>query len=266
MLSSSSKRVSARARASSVLPTPVGPRKRNEPMGRLGSLMPARARTTASATARTASSWPTTRWCSSSSRWRSFCISPSISFETGMPVQRETTSAMSSSSTSSLRSRRPPPASACASAPSARARARRACRTAARPPGSGRRPASPCSISSLTSSMRLRSCRGRSMAAFSRSHCSRSVLACACRLGQLLLELRQALPRGGVGLLLQGLALDLELHDAAGDLVQLGRHRVDLRAQPRRRLVHEVDGLVGQEPVGDVAVRTARRPPPGRRP
>src|SRR4030095_3125929 len=33
---SSSKRNSASARASSVLPTPVGPRERNEPMGRVG--------------------------------------------------------------------------------------------------------------------------------------------------------------------------------------------------------------------------------------
>ena len=55
---SSSKRNSARARASSVLPTPVGPRKMNEPIGRLGSLRPARARRTASATASTARSWP----------------------------------------------------------------------------------------------------------------------------------------------------------------------------------------------------------------
>ena len=38
---------SASALASSVLPTPVGPRKMNEPMGRLGSLSPARARRTA---------------------------------------------------------------------------------------------------------------------------------------------------------------------------------------------------------------------------
>ena len=37
---SSSNRNSASARASSVLPTPVGPRKRNEPMGRLGSCRP----------------------------------------------------------------------------------------------------------------------------------------------------------------------------------------------------------------------------------
>ena len=41
--------------------------------------------------------------------------------------------------------------------------------------------------------------------------------------------------------------------------VELRRHRVDLHAQPRGRLVDQVDGLVGQEPVGDVAVRQHRR-------
>src|ERR687890_267737 len=41
---SSSNMNSASARASSVLPTPVGPRKRNVPIGRLGSLSPARER------------------------------------------------------------------------------------------------------------------------------------------------------------------------------------------------------------------------------
>jgi hypothetical protein len=39
---SSSKRKSASDLASSVLPTPVGPRKRNEPVGRSGSASPAR--------------------------------------------------------------------------------------------------------------------------------------------------------------------------------------------------------------------------------
>ncbi len=52
---------SARALASSVLPTPVGPRKMNEPIGRLGSLRPARARRTARETVPIASSWPITR-------------------------------------------------------------------------------------------------------------------------------------------------------------------------------------------------------------
>ena len=60
---SSSKRNSARARASSVLPTPVGPRNRNDPIGRFGSDKPARLRRTALATAVTASCWPTTRLC-----------------------------------------------------------------------------------------------------------------------------------------------------------------------------------------------------------
>ena len=45
---SSSKRKSASDFASSVLPVPVGPRNRNDPVGRLGSAMPARERRTAS--------------------------------------------------------------------------------------------------------------------------------------------------------------------------------------------------------------------------
>src|ERR671933_485919 len=41
---SSSNMNAASARASSVLPTPVGPRKTNEPIGRFGSCSPVRAR------------------------------------------------------------------------------------------------------------------------------------------------------------------------------------------------------------------------------
>ena len=44
MLFSSSNRNSAKARAHSVLPTPVGPRKINDPIGRLGSFKPDAAR------------------------------------------------------------------------------------------------------------------------------------------------------------------------------------------------------------------------------
>ena len=83
---SSSNRNSASARASSVLPTPVGPRKMKLPSGRFGSCRPARARRMALATALIASSWPTTRWCRRSSILSSFWISPSISRLTGMPV------------------------------------------------------------------------------------------------------------------------------------------------------------------------------------
>ena len=58
---SSSNRNSASARASSVLPTPVGPRKMNEPIGRFGSCKPARARRTAFDTAVIACFCPMTR-------------------------------------------------------------------------------------------------------------------------------------------------------------------------------------------------------------
>ena len=89
-------------RASSVLPTPVGPRNRNDPMGRFGSDRPARDRRIAFATALTASSWPMTRPWRTSSMRTSLAISPSMSRLTGMPVHFETISATSSSSTSSL--------------------------------------------------------------------------------------------------------------------------------------------------------------------
>ena len=98
--SSSPNRNSASVRASSVLPTPEGPRKMNEPAGRLGSLIPARERRIAFETAVIATSWPITRLCSSSSMRTSFWVSASVSLNTGMPVHIETMSAISSSPTS----------------------------------------------------------------------------------------------------------------------------------------------------------------------
>ncbi len=53
----------------------------------------------ASDTSRTASSWPTTRACRRSSIFSSFSRSPCIIFDTGMPVARLTTSAISSAPT-----------------------------------------------------------------------------------------------------------------------------------------------------------------------
>ena len=75
---------------------------------------------------------------------------------------------------------------------------------------------------------------------------------------ELLLESREAFLAGLVALLLQCFALDLELADAPVDLVELGGHRVDLHAQLRGGLVDQVDGLVGQEAIGDVAGRQRR--------
>lgn len=58
---------SANARANSVLPTPVGPKKIKLPIGRLGSFNPALARLTALLIDVTASFWPITRLCNVSS-------------------------------------------------------------------------------------------------------------------------------------------------------------------------------------------------------
>ena len=51
----------------------------------------------------------------------------------------------------------------------------------------------------------------------------------------------------------------LQPHDLAVDRVELLRLGIDLHLQPRRGLVHQVDRLVRQEAVGDVAVRQRRR-------
>ena len=92
------------------------------------------------------------------------------------------------------------------------------------------------------------------MAFFSCCHCAARPGALLLEVRQLLLEPRQTLLRCGIGFLSQRLALDLELHHAPLDLIQLCGHRVDLHAQARRGLVDEIDGLVREEPIGDVAV------------
>ena len=99
MASSLSNKKFANALVNSVLPTPVGPRNRNEPLGRFGSDNPARERRTAFETATTASSCPTTRLCKNSSICRSFSRSPCSIFATGIPVAALTTSAISFSVT-----------------------------------------------------------------------------------------------------------------------------------------------------------------------
>ena len=79
------------------------------------------------------------------------------------------------------------------------------------------------------------------------------------QLRELLAQDLQALLGGGVVLLAQRRLLDLQARDPARDLVELGRHRVDLGADDGAGLVDEVDRLVGQEAVGDVARRQRRR-------
>ena len=78
----------------------------------------------------------------------------------------------------------------------------------------------------------------------------RELVAPCLRLGELLLE-RLA---GRGRLLRHRRELDLELHDPPLGLVELDGRRVDLHPEARRALVDEVDRLVGQEAIGDVAV------------
>ncbi len=93
---------SASALASSVFPTPVGPRKMKDPIGLFGSWRPERALRRALETAAIPSSCPMTRCRRRSSIRMSFWTSLSIMRETGIPVQLATTSATSSASTSSF--------------------------------------------------------------------------------------------------------------------------------------------------------------------
>ena len=89
-------RKAASARATSVLPTPVGPRNRNDPAGRALDFKPARERRIALASAEMAFSWLMMRLCNSSSMRSSLAIYSSLIDVIGTPVQRATTSSMSS--------------------------------------------------------------------------------------------------------------------------------------------------------------------------
>src|SRR6266567_3547611 len=87
---------SARVCARKVLPTPVGPRKINEPIGRRGSFKSARERRSAFEIATTASSCPTTLPLNSSSILRSFSVSFCSIRCNGTPVTFWTMCIMSS--------------------------------------------------------------------------------------------------------------------------------------------------------------------------
>ena len=75
---------------------------------------------------------------------------------------------------------------------------------------------------------------------------------------KLLAQLRKAILAELVVLLRERAFLNLELRDPAADIVQLCGHGIHLGADHGAGLVHKVDGLVGEEAVGDVAVGERR--------
>ena len=180
--------------------------------------------------------------------WISFSVSPSSSRETGMPVQRATTAAMSSSSTSSftigsvgrvallelLLERR---------------------QLAVADLGDALEVALALGALGLHRAAR-RSCVVispiRSSAAFSSCPARGELGVALLRLGELRARPARARPSTPSP---SPRARSRAARTRALGLVELERRGVDLHPQPRGRLVDEVDRLVGQEPVGDVAVR-----------
>ncbi len=81
----------------------------------------------------------------------------------------------------------------------------------------------------------------------------------AFELGQFLVQAFQTLLGRLVSLFLERFSLNLQLDDPAVELIKLFGLGIHLHAQAGRRLVHQVDRLVGQEAVGDVTVRQGRR-------
>ena len=68
-------------------------------------------------------------------------------------------------------------------------------------------------------------------------------------------DMAQTVLRRDVVFAIQRLALDFEMRDAPLDVVDLDRHAADLNLQRGAGFVDQVDGLIGQEAVGDVAMR-----------
>ena len=174
-----------------------------------------------------------------------------------------TTSATSSASTSSLRNfgavagrpRRPRPPRP----PRAASRARGSSRTAARRRGRGRPRAGRARARSSPARAAPGARRPRRSVSFSRCHsaCIAAERSRSSASARSSCSRRATVP--GIVVVAQRLQLDLELHDVPVDLVDLGRLGVDLHPDPRGGLVDQVDRLVGQEAVGDVAVAERRR-------
>ena len=75
------------------------------------------------------------------------------------------------------------------------------------------------------------------------------------QLGQLLIQPLQPITAGGIRLPGQGELFHLQLQDAPIELINLLWLGGDLHLQSRGRFIHEIDGLIGKEAIGDIAAR-----------
>ena len=74
------------------------------------------------------------------------------------------------------------------------------------------------------------------------------------KLSQLFLEIRQAVLAQTVCFLLKGCFLYLHLHDFPGHFIQLRRHGIHLSLNHGAGFIHQVNGLIRQETVGNIPV------------
>ena len=70
--------------------------------------------------------------------------------------------------------------------------------------------------------------------------------------GQLLLQLHQTIRRCRVFFFFQGLLFNFQLQNLTLAFINLRRRRINFRTEPGRRFIHQVNGLIRQEPVVDV--------------
>ncbi len=89
-------------------------------------------------------------------------------------------------------------------------------------------------------------------------------LACAgfhllIQIGKFLVNLGKTLLCLRIGFILQRSLFDLQSHDLAVQLIQFHRHGIHLRTDAGTCLIHQVNGLIRQETIRDVAVRKLGR-------
>src|SRR5215813_8434738 len=243
-LSSSSNRASARALVISVLPTPVGPTKRNE-AGRLVRRRSARICRAALATRSMACGWPKTRPPMRSSSFIMRSRSDSNNRATGMRARRATTSAISSLPTSCGTS---PPSRPIST--TSRSRSTSCCSRYFRPPYriSAARAISP-----------------RASAASSARRCSSIACLVLCRFAFASRSRRHRpfisssfgfLQSGARGVILtQSLDLALDPDELPFEFIDRVRLRLQVHPDAGGGLVNHVDRLVRQKAVAQVAAR-----------